>query len=100
MDYSQLNTTRLAAFNASDLRIDKKWNFKKRSLDLYLDVTNWYNAKEPAYPEYTFKRNADNTSFVTTDGKAIQQNGANAIPFLLNNDSGSVLPTIGFIYEF
>lgn len=100
LDYSQLNTLRLSAFNASDLRIDKKWNFKKRTLDLYLDVTNWYNAKQPAYPEYTFERNATNTAFVTTDNKTIQQNGANAIPFLLNNDSGSILPTIGFIYEF
>ena len=100
LDYRQLNTDRLGAFHASDIRIDKKWNFRKITLDLFLDITNWYNAKSPAFPQYTFRRNADNTAFVTTDGQPIQQNGSNAIPFILTNDDASVIPTIGFIIEF
>lgn len=99
-DYSKLNTQRLTAFNASDVRIDKKWNFKKITLDLYLDVTNWYGSKNPAAPSYTFKRNVQNTAFVTTDGMPLQANGSNAIPVLLKNDDPSVVPTIGFIVEF
>ena len=74
--------------------------FRKITLDLFLDITNWYNAKSPAFPQYTFRRNADNTAFVTTDGQPIQQNGSNAIPFILTNDDASVIPTIGFIIEF
>ena len=100
LDYQQINTNRLKSFNASDIRIDKKWNFKKTTLDLYIDVTNWYLAKSPAAPIYTFKRNADNTAFLTTDGQAIQQNGSNAIPYYLINDDATVTPTIGFIIEF
>ncbi|HEX4877893.1 MAG TPA: TonB-dependent receptor [Chitinophagaceae bacterium] len=100
LDYNRLNTERLGAFHASDIRIDKKWNFRKITLDLFLDITNWYNAKSPAFPQYTFKRNADNTAFVTTDGQPIRQNGSNAIPFILTNDDASVIPTIGFIIEF
>jgi hypothetical protein len=100
LDYNQINTSRLKNFNASDIRIDKKWNFRKTTLDLYLDVTNWYLAKSPAAPIYTFKRNAENTAFLTTDGQAIQQNGSNAIPYYLINEDATVTPTIGFIIEF
>jgi hypothetical protein len=100
LDYNQINTSRLHNFNASDIRIDKKWNFRKTTLDLYLDITNWYLAKSPAAPIYTFKRNADNTAFLTTDGQAIKQNGSNAIPYYLVNETATVTPTIGFIIEF
>jgi outer membrane receptor for ferrienterochelin and colicin len=100
LDYTQINSNRLRNFNASDIRIDKKWNFRKITLDLYLDVTNWYLAKSTAAPIYTFTRNADNTAFLTTDGQAIKQNGSNAIPYYLINEDATVTPTIGFIIEF
>jgi hypothetical protein len=67
---------------------------------LFLDVTNWYIAKNPAIPTYTFKRNATNTAFLTTDGLPVNINGSNAIPTLLKNDDPQVTPTIGFIVEF
>ena len=100
LDYTKLNNLRLSAFNASDVRIDKKWNLRKITIDVYLDVTNWYGAKSPASPSYTFKRNADNTAFITTDGQPIRDDGSNAIPVLLNNDDAFTTPTIGFIIEF
>ncbi len=100
LDYGRINTQRLRNFNASDVRIDKKWNFKKTTIDLYLDVTNWYLAKSPAAPIYTFQRTADNTGFVTTNGQPIQQNGSNAIPYYLISEDANVTPTIGFIIEF
>lgn len=99
-DFSKLNTQRLGSFNSSDVRIDKKWNFKKTTIDLFLDVTNWYIARNPAIPSYTFKRTDDNSAFVTTDGQAIKQDGSNAIQVLLKNDDPSVTPSIGFIIEF
>ncbi|MCX6318268.1 MAG: TonB-dependent receptor [Bacteroidetes bacterium] len=100
LDYSRLNTTRLNAFHASDVRIDKKWNLRKITLDLFLDVTNWYLAKSPAQESYTFKRNATNTGFETTDGQPIKANGSNAIPVRLANDDAQATPSIGFIIEF
>lgn len=100
LDFSRLNTLRLGAFNASDIRIDKRWNFRKTTLDIYLDVTNWYGAKTPAYPNYTFARNSDNTAFLTTDGKPLRTDGSNAVPLLLKNNDANTVPTIGFILEF
>ena len=100
LDYSKLNTQRLSGFHSSDVRIDKKWNFRKTTIDLFLDVTNWYIARNPALETYTFKRTADNTAFVTTDGLAMKADGSNAIPVKLKNDDPSVTPTIGFIIEF
>ncbi len=99
-DYSQTNTLELRAFNASDIRLDKKWNFNNFSVDVFLEVQNWYGSKNAGIPLYTFKRNADNTAFLTTDNQPIQQNGSNAIPLILQNNDSSVLPTIGVIVEF
>lgn len=100
LDYSKLNNNRLTGFNSSDVRIDKKWNLRKITFDLFLDVTNWYAAKNPAIPEYTFKRNAANTAFLTTDGLSIKADGSNAIPTRVKNDDPFVTPTIGLIIEF
>ena len=99
-DYNNTNTLSLKTFNASDIRIDKKWNLPRVTLDVFLDIQNWYGAASYGIPQYTFKRNADNTDFVTTDGRPVNQNGSNAIPVILPNEDGTVLPTIGFIIEF
>lgn len=99
-DYAQLNTLRLRGFHSSDVRIDKKYNYKSVTLDLFLDVTNWYVAAAQQVPYFTFTRRADNSGFATTDGKAIQPNGSNAIPTKIINDDAQTTPTIGFIVEF
>ncbi len=100
IDYAQFNTLRLAAFNSMDVRLDKKWNFKKWSFDLYMDITNAYASKQPSIPTFTFKRTTDNKDFLTTDGKPLKADGSNGIPLLLDNSSAVVIPTIGFILEF
>ncbi len=100
LDFNKLNQQRLGGFNSGDVRIDKKWNWKKITIDLFLDVTNWYASKNPAIPEYTFTRNALNTAFATTDGLPIKLDGSNAIPTKVKNDDPFVTPTIGLIMEF
>ena len=82
------------------MRIDKKWNFRKVTLELFLDVINWYAAKSPAPDSYTFQRNATNTGFLTTDGQPVKADGSNAIPVRIKNDDPQITPTIGFILEF
>ncbi len=99
-DYNRLNSQRIGSFNSSDVRIDKKWNLKNITIDLFLDVTNWHISKNPAIPEYTFQRNAANTAFVTTDGQPIKADGSNAIPTRVKNDDPFVTPTVGLIVEF
>ena len=100
LDCSRLNSERLDLFNQLDLRIDKKYNFKRTSLDLFVDIQNILLFRQQSAPNYTFKRNADNTGFETTDGNAVKNDGSNAIPVILQNDDLSATPTIGVIFEF
>ena len=99
-DYDQVNTLRLKAFHSGDIRLDKKWNYKKTTFDFYIDIQNFYASKSTGAPQYTFKRTDDNTRFLSTNGKPVQTNGSNAIPYLLENAEGTLIPTIGFIIEF
>jgi len=100
LDNSRLNTVRLGNFSQLDLRIDKKWNFKRASLDVFIDIQNILNTINPAPPNYTFQRTADGSAFLTTDGKALSADGSNAVPLLLENTEGSLLPSIGIVVEF
>jgi outer membrane cobalamin receptor len=99
-DYTQVNSQRLNAFKQIDLRVDKKWNFRQTTIDVFIDIQNLANFKTPGALSYTFKRNDNNTDFETTDGAPIRQDGSNAIPLILNDSAGTILPTIGFIIEF
>ncbi|SDK32043.1 Outer membrane receptor proteins, mostly Fe transport [Catalinimonas alkaloidigena] len=106
-DYTQINTLRLSGFSALDLRVDKKWNFDRWSLDLYLDIQNALDAENPTAPTFTLERNPDG-SVRTRSGQPYQPNQQasdapggelDAIPVLLPNSSGARLPTIGLIIE-
>jgi outer membrane receptor for ferrienterochelin and colicin len=99
-DISRLNTLRLGGAGQLDIRIDKKWNFKRTTFDLYLDIANALNAKTDVYPTFTLKRNAANTDFDTTDGKPLAGDSANGVPIILDDPTGNILPTVGFIFEF
>ena len=39
-NYNLLNTERAGVFNTIDIRVDKKWFFKKWSLNVYIDIEN------------------------------------------------------------
>ncbi len=109
LDYSKINQLRLRNFNAADIRVDKKFNFKKWTFDLYLDIQNAYNSKNPTPPGFTLKRNPDE-SYATTTGEPYNpgvfgdpnapNNRQKGIPVLLSNTSGALLPSIGFVIEF
>ena len=99
-DYSQINSKRLPVFSQLDLRIDKRFNFKKVSLDFFVDFQNVLFYKTPYLPKFTFERLDDNSGFKTTDGLAIKSDGSNAIPLILQQRTASIVPAIGFIFEF
>lgn len=93
-DYSKVNTERLPLSHAIDMRIDKKWFFKKWSLNLYFDVQNIYNFKTPLQPYLTVVKDANGNP--VTD-----PNNPNA--YLLKtipNNTGTVLPSTGIMIEF
>jgi hypothetical protein len=100
LDNNRLNQGTLVPLSQADIRIDKKWNFRRTTFDLFLDVTNFLAQTSQGTPTFLFQRTADNTGFATTDGQALRADGSNAIPVVLDNKEVSVLPTIGFIFEF
>ena len=99
LDYSKINSLTNKPFHSSDLRIDKKYNYKKTTLDFFLDVTNWYGAKSVAPPFFVFAANPDGT-FNTTDGNPLKKDGSNGIVKLFDNNQVFITPTFGFIWEF
>lgn len=100
LDYTSVNSRRLKTYSQLDLRIDKTWNFKATSLAFFIDVQNILATKQQGTPYYTFKRTEDNTGFATTDGQPLKADGSNGIPLLLKNESATVTPTLGIIFEF
>jgi hypothetical protein len=100
LDYSRLNTIRLGSFQQFDFRLDKKFNWRRTSIDLFVDVQNILLIANPSTPSYTFQRNPENTGFLTTDDQPIRPDGSNAFPILLQDNDPTVTPTIGFILEF
>ncbi|MFD1186696.1 TonB-dependent receptor [Pontibacter rugosus] len=100
LDYDRLNSERLQPFSQLDVRIDKKWNFNRITLDLFLDIANVLGSNTPGFERYTFQRNDDNSGFATTDNNPLRLDGSNAIPVVLENNDGNLVPTLGFIVEF
>ena len=100
LDYSRLNGERLKPFQQFDFRIDKKWNLKNSTFDLYFDVSNALLARNQQYPSYVFERLPDNTGFKTTDGKSLKADGSNGIPVVEIQDDPVVIPSLGFMFEF
>jgi hypothetical protein len=92
-DYDRLNSRRISAFHQLDIRIDKKYYFKKWSLNLYLDVQNAYNHQT------VFQDDID----VVKDGNGNPvedpANPGSYIPKFIQNTYGQVLPTVGIIVE-
>lgn len=100
LDYTQLNTKRLKYFSQLDFRLDKMYNYKKTSLDLFIDFQNVLLTSQEGTPIYTFKRNDANTGFETTDGNALKPDGSNGVPLILENLNKTITPSIGVIFEF
>lgn len=92
-DYDHLNENRLGDFYQLDLRLDKKYPFRKFSLNVYLDIQNLTYNKYLLQPILLLDRSADGLP---------QDDPADASRFktkLINNENGNVLPTIGVIFE-
>jgi hypothetical protein len=100
LDFNRLNTERLINFSQLDIRFDKKFYFRRSTLDLFIDIQNAMRAPSPDIPDYSFKRKADNSDFETTDGLPLKPDGSNGIPVFLKDETPLVTPAIGIIFEF
>jgi hypothetical protein len=93
LDYNHINSLRLNAFHQLDIRVDKKFFFRKWSLMLYLDIQNLYNSKADQ-PDFVVREKDGNGNYLLTD------NGTKYVLKSIPSTSGTVLPTIGLMFEF
>jgi outer membrane receptor for ferrienterochelin and colicin len=88
LDYSRLGDEKLNVFSQVDIRIDKKWNFKKLALNLFFEVQNVLFQDIPQPQEFGLNR--------TPDGAIIQPQQLVG----LEADGGSPIPVIGIVVDF
>ncbi|MFN8276647.1 MAG: TonB-dependent receptor [Chitinophagales bacterium] len=95
IDYSnQLNAKRLPWFHQLDIRVTKKWYLKYISIETFLDIQNLYFNKVQQPPYFVLDRDAaGNPQTVPGDPSRYQTK-------LLENKSGTVLPTLGLIISY
>ena len=94
-NYSLLNTERLGEFDRLNIRIDKKWFLKKVNIDLYFDLQNAL-AYKVAGPDFIdVVRDGDGNPVINPDKPWQYQTTT-----LPNVNGGTVLPSVGFIFEF
>lgn len=92
-DYSRLNEERLPVFHQLDFRVDKRFNFRKWSLQLYIDVQNVYSAPISLLPYLTVDRDAANNPVVDP------QDPERYLVKTISSDTGRVLPSLGILLD-
>lgn len=93
-DYSKVNSERFPISHGLDIRIDKKWFFKKWSLNAYLDIQNTYNFQSTLQPYLAVQKDGNGNPI--TDS-----NNSNAYLLkTLPNTTGTVIPSIGIMIDF
>ncbi len=94
LNYSKLNTERLGNFYQLDVRVDKKYNFKKISFNIFMDIQNLTGFVYQLQPNFLLDRDANGLAQDDpTDPTRYKTK-------LINNPIGNTLPAIGFILEW
>lgn len=88
LDYSRLGGPKLDIFNQLDVRIDKKWNFNKVALNVFLEVQNVLNQNIPSQPSFGLAR--------TTAGEIAEPRQLVQI----TQSPSSPLPALGIVVDF
>ena len=94
LDSDKLNEERFDLAHTLDVRIDKKWFFKKWTLNVYLDIQNIYNYQVNGQPFLDVVR--DDSGNPVTD----PNNPDAYLTYEIENKMGNILPTIGLMVEF
>ena len=90
LNYNELGNKKLSALNLLDVRFDKKWNLKRYSLNLYVEIQNILAQTIPRPEEYGLNR--------SSSGELIFPNSLVEIDVDENNNIP--IPTIGFVVYF
>lgn len=93
-DYSQINTRRLTPYHQLDVRLDKKWFFKKWNLNTYIDIQNLYIKKIPGAPILNVVRDANNNPVVNPSNPNYYQT------YYIPNSLGNLTPSVGIVVQY
>ncbi|MEZ5014987.1 MAG: TonB-dependent receptor [Chitinophagales bacterium] len=93
-DFDQLNSERLKPYHQLDMRLDKKWYLDKVNIDVYLDVQNVYAYKVQLPPILDVVKDVNDNPVLNPDDPSRYQVS------YIDNESGTVLPSIGVVVEF
>ncbi|WP_291788744.1 TonB-dependent receptor [Cecembia sp.] len=94
LDFNQINALRLGEFHQLDIRIDKRYFFKKWNFNWYIDIENLYNFQADQPPLLFPERDVQGGLIVNPDDPS------RYLTRLVNNPAGTIIPTIGIIVEF
>jgi hypothetical protein len=89
-----VNSQRLNNFTQLDLRLDKKYTFKSFNLNLFLDIQNITNSVYQQQKQLVLDRSASG---------APQSDPTDATRYkmkFIEDPAGTILPTIGIIFDF
>jgi len=90
LDYPQIGAgdAELSPFNQLDLRIDKKWDFKSSSFNLFFEIQNLLSSQIPTPPDYALSRDAEGTLIQPLSLTQLEQT------------EGQFIPSIGLVFDF
>jgi hypothetical protein len=88
LDYDRLGDEKLDTFSQLDIRIDKKWNFEKISLDVFIEVQNILGQSTPQPTDYGLARNE--IGEITNPRSLVA----------IDEGSGTIIPSIGIVLDF
>ncbi len=88
LDYGRLGEEELDTFSQLDLRIDKKWNFKNLSLNVFVEAQNVLGQEIPEPTQFGLNRD--------TSGAVVEPRSLTAI----ETETGQIIPSIGIVVDF
>ncbi len=102
-NYDKLNSLRTDASNTIDLRVDKKWFFKKWSLNLYLDLEN-LTGNSVGNEQLILDRPLDEDNMPIGDGIIVNPDAPESEQRYrlktINDAQGTLLPSVGVMITF
>ena len=93
-DWDQLNEFRNPASHGLDMRLDKKWYFKKWAVNAYIDIQNIYNFQAISQPYLDVERDDSGNPIIDPNNPQSYEISE------IENISGTVLPSIGLMIDF
>ncbi len=88
LDYNRLGEVKLETFSQLDVRVDKKWNYQKWSLNVFFEVQNILAQRIPTPPEYGLSRDSNGNLLNPRSLTQVEQ------------DSNTPIPSIGIVVDF